>query len=93
MLDVMIASCAIFYNTSARIAIYAYTITLIFNVKTPYCFTTKSICGKHNSFLSKTVRGFYTPEKLAQILPEAGFSKVEILPLTLGAVAIHRAVK
>ncbi|MBU2573777.1 MAG: ubiquinone/menaquinone biosynthesis methyltransferase [Elusimicrobia bacterium] len=45
------------------------------------------------SFLSRTVQGFYPPEKLSEILLSAGFSKVESIPLTFGAAAIHRAVK
>ena len=45
------------------------------------------------NFLSETIATFHTPEELLKIFSRAGFSKVEVLPLTFGAVAIHKAIK
>lgn len=45
------------------------------------------------SFLAGTIAAFNPPEELAEIILEAGFSKVETRRLLFGAVAIHRAEK
>lgn len=44
-------------------------------------------------YLSNSMRSFYGPEKLAEILREAGFSEVTFNRMLLGAAAIHIAVK
>lgn len=45
------------------------------------------------AYLSHTIPRFYPAEELAEILKEAGFSRVDVTPLMLGAAAIHKAVK
>ncbi|MGY5855733.1 MAG: ubiquinone/menaquinone biosynthesis methyltransferase [Candidatus Thorarchaeota archaeon] len=45
------------------------------------------------AYLSHTVPRFYSAEDLSDILYESGFSKVNFVTMTFGAVAIHRAVK
>ena len=45
------------------------------------------------AYLSSSIRRFHTPERLSEILREAGFSDVESACLLLGAVAVHTAVR
>jgi demethylmenaquinone methyltransferase/2-methoxy-6-polyprenyl-1,4-benzoquinol methylase len=45
------------------------------------------------SYLSNTMRSFYTAPELADILREAGFEDVRYERLMLGAAAIHTAVR
>ena len=45
------------------------------------------------AYLAHTVPRFFNAEDLSQILYDAGFSKVNYVTMTFGAVAIHRAVK
>ncbi|MFO8101549.1 MAG: ubiquinone/menaquinone biosynthesis methyltransferase [Dehalococcoidia bacterium] len=45
------------------------------------------------SYLARSMRGFYSPEELADIMLQAGFSEVSFKRLLLGAAAIHRAKK
>jgi len=44
-------------------------------------------------YLSHTVPRFFDAQDLSSILYESGFSKVNFITMTFGAVAIHRAVK
>lgn len=44
-------------------------------------------------FLAGTMSSFHGPEELSAIILKAGFSKVKYRPMTLGAVALHTAVK
>jgi demethylmenaquinone methyltransferase / 2-methoxy-6-polyprenyl-1,4-benzoquinol methylase len=45
------------------------------------------------AYLSHTIPRFYPAAELAEILKEAGFSKVDVTPLMFGVAAIHKAVK
>lgn len=45
------------------------------------------------SYLANSMRRFYSPEDLADIILQAGFSEVDFKRLLLGAAAIHRAKK
>jgi len=45
------------------------------------------------AYLAHTVPRFFNAEELSDILYECGFSKVNYITLTFGAVAIHRAEK
>jgi len=45
------------------------------------------------TYLSQTIRSFYTAEELAAILRRAGFARVSFRRMMLGAAAIHTAVK
>ncbi|MHA1949105.1 MAG: ubiquinone/menaquinone biosynthesis methyltransferase [Candidatus Thorarchaeota archaeon] len=45
------------------------------------------------AYLAHTVPRFFNAEDLSNILFDAGFSKVNYVTMTFGAVAIHRAVK
>ncbi len=45
------------------------------------------------AYLSHTVPRFFDAEVFSSILCESGFSKVDFVTMTFGAVAIHRAVK
>ncbi|MHA2351697.1 MAG: ubiquinone/menaquinone biosynthesis methyltransferase [Candidatus Thorarchaeota archaeon] len=45
------------------------------------------------AYLAHTVPRFFNAEYLSNILYESGFSKVNYITMTFGAVAIHRAVK
>jgi demethylmenaquinone methyltransferase/2-methoxy-6-polyprenyl-1,4-benzoquinol methylase len=45
------------------------------------------------AYLAHTIPRFFNAEDLSQILYDAGFSKVNYVTMTFGAVAIHRAVK
>ncbi|MFX1559245.1 MAG: ubiquinone/menaquinone biosynthesis methyltransferase [Promethearchaeota archaeon] len=45
------------------------------------------------AYLAYTVSQFFNAEELADILYESGFSKVNYVTMTFGAVAIHRALK
>ena len=45
------------------------------------------------AYLSHTMQHFYTAEGLADILREAGFAQVSFQRMTLGAAAIHKAIK
>ncbi len=45
------------------------------------------------AYLAHTVPRFFDAEGLSNILYETGFSRVSYIKMTLGAVAIHRAVK
>jgi len=45
------------------------------------------------AYLSHTVPRFFNVKDLSDILYESGFSKVNFVTMTFGAVAIHRAVK
>ncbi len=45
------------------------------------------------AYLSHTVPRFFNTKDLSDIIYEAGFSKVNFVTMTFGAVAIHRAVK
>jgi len=45
------------------------------------------------AYLAHTVPRFFNANDLSDILYESGFSKVNFVTMTLGAVAIHRAVK
>lgn len=45
------------------------------------------------AYLSHTIPRFYPAAELAEILKEAGFSRVDVTPLMFGAAAIHKAVK
>ena len=44
-------------------------------------------------YLSESARNFYTAEELADLLVNAGFTKVQFKRLFFGAAAIHKAVK
>jgi len=44
-------------------------------------------------FLAGTIVAFHPPQELSKMILEAGFSKVEVFPLMLGAIAVHRATK
>ena len=44
-------------------------------------------------YLSESARNFYTAEELADLLVNAGFTKVQFKQLFFGAAAIHKAVK
>jgi demethylmenaquinone methyltransferase/2-methoxy-6-polyprenyl-1,4-benzoquinol methylase len=48
---------------------------------------------KGYTYLAHTVPRFFNAEDLSNILYESGFSSVKYVTMTLGAVAIHRAVK
>lgn len=45
------------------------------------------------NFLANTIPRFYPADTLADILKDAGFSKVHVNPLFFSAAAIHKAVK
>ena len=45
------------------------------------------------TYLSHSMRHFYGPEKLAEIIREAGFCEVSFNRMLFGAVAIHKAIK
>jgi demethylmenaquinone methyltransferase/2-methoxy-6-polyprenyl-1,4-benzoquinol methylase len=45
------------------------------------------------AYLAHTVPRFFNAETLSDILYESGFSKVNYITMTFGAVAIHKAVK
>ena len=45
------------------------------------------------TYLSHSMRHFYSPEKLAEIIHQAGFRKVRFSRILFGAAAIHRAMK
>jgi demethylmenaquinone methyltransferase/2-methoxy-6-polyprenyl-1,4-benzoquinol methylase len=45
------------------------------------------------AYLAHTVPRFLNARELVMILQESGFSRVQYATMTLGAVAIHRAVK
>ncbi len=45
------------------------------------------------AYLAHTVSRFFNAEDLSNILFESGFSKVNYITMTFGAVAIHKAVK
>lgn len=45
------------------------------------------------TYLSNTVQRFYTADELADVMREAGFAQVSFRRLTLGAAAIHKAIK
>ncbi len=45
------------------------------------------------AYLASTIPRFYSPENLADILKEAGFSEIDWRGLFWGAAAVHRAVK
>jgi len=45
------------------------------------------------AYLAHTVPRFFNPNDLSDILYESGFSKVNFVTMTFGAVAIHRALK
>jgi demethylmenaquinone methyltransferase/2-methoxy-6-polyprenyl-1,4-benzoquinol methylase len=45
------------------------------------------------AYLAHTVPRFFNAEELARILYESGFSDVDYVRITFGAVAIHKAVK
>jgi demethylmenaquinone methyltransferase/2-methoxy-6-polyprenyl-1,4-benzoquinol methylase len=45
------------------------------------------------NYLSSSVEKFFDPDVLSSIIHESGFSKVSFRTLSLGAVAIHKAVK
>lgn len=45
------------------------------------------------AYLSRSIPRFCTADEYAGLLKEAGFSAVEVRPVTMGVVAIHRAVK
>lgn len=45
------------------------------------------------AYLAHTVPRFFNAKDLSDILYESGFSKVNFVTMTFGAVAIHRAVK
>ena len=45
------------------------------------------------AYLSNTVQRFYTADELADVMREAGFAQVSFRRLTLGAAAIHKAIK
>jgi len=45
------------------------------------------------AYLSQTIPRFYSAAELAEILTEAGFSRVDFTRLMFGAAAIHKAVK
>ena len=45
------------------------------------------------AYLAHTVPRFFNAEGLCEILYESGFSKVNFVRMTFGAVAIHKAVK
>lgn len=44
-------------------------------------------------YLAESVIHFYTPDEVAGLLRQAGFSRVEHQPLLFGAAALHTAVK
>ncbi len=52
------------------------------------------VTGKKDAYdyLADTIEGFPTREELAGTIRGAGFAEVSAIPLTLGTVAIHRAV-
>ena len=45
------------------------------------------------AYLSHSMRHFYSPEKLAEIIRQAGFIKVRFIRIFFGAAAIHTAIK
>jgi len=45
------------------------------------------------AYLAHTVSRFFNADELSKILSDVGFSKVNYVSMTFGAVAIHRAVK
>ena len=45
------------------------------------------------TYLSRTIPRFYDPEEFAQILGQAGFSRVDLDRLFLGVAAVHTAIK
>jgi demethylmenaquinone methyltransferase/2-methoxy-6-polyprenyl-1,4-benzoquinol methylase len=45
------------------------------------------------AYLSHTLQYFYTADELADVMQEAGFAQVSFQRLTLGAAAIHKAIK
>jgi demethylmenaquinone methyltransferase/2-methoxy-6-polyprenyl-1,4-benzoquinol methylase len=45
------------------------------------------------AYLAYTIPRFFNPNDLSDILYESGFSKVNFVTMTFGAVAIHRALK
>ncbi|MBD3178168.1 MAG: ubiquinone/menaquinone biosynthesis methyltransferase [Candidatus Latescibacteria bacterium] len=49
--------------------------------------------GPAYRYLSQSIPRFYPPEKLQSMISGVGFTDVSYRPLTLGAVAVHRAVK
>lgn len=49
--------------------------------------------GEAYRYLSGSIPRFYDPGKLASIMKEAGFVEISFLPMTMGAVALHRGRK
>ena len=45
------------------------------------------------TYLSHSMRHFYSPEKLAEIIRQAGFCEVSFNRMLFGAAAIHKAIK
>jgi len=45
------------------------------------------------TYLSHSMRHFYSPEELAEIIRQAGFCEVSFNRMLFGAVAIHKAIK
>lgn len=45
------------------------------------------------AYLASSIPRFHSPDRLSEILIEAGFSEVESMPLFLGAAAVHTAVR
>lgn len=45
------------------------------------------------AYLAHTVPRFFNADELSEILRDAGFSKVNYVSMTFGAVAVHQAVK
>lgn len=75
-------------STPIRIAFRLYTKQLIKLVG-------RIISGSKTgyAYLAHTVPRFFNAEVLSDILYESGFSKVNYITMTFGAVAIHKAVK
>ncbi|HOW89280.1 MAG TPA: ubiquinone/menaquinone biosynthesis methyltransferase [Elusimicrobiales bacterium] len=49
--------------------------------------------GAAYRFLGGTIASFHGPEELSRLILKAGFSRVSYRPMTMGAVALHTAVK
>lgn len=45
------------------------------------------------TYLSRSMRHFYSPEELAEIIQQAGFCEVSFNCMLFGAAAIHKAIK
>src|SRR5476649_1315546 len=53
------------------------------------------ICGERwpKGYLETTIRDFYEPSQVAELMARAGFSDVQYKPMAFGAVQIYEGVK